>query len=247
MKNNSRQDRIIPIGIVAGICAAIVAVGGGITYWINSQSSTDEKPAIPSTTLPTTPPSPIESPTATLPTTPPSSVESPSPVPSASPISPVSPPSPVPSTPPAVQPIQTNAALYWVRDTGSDFELVPMDVLVRDTKEPEVVLATAFNRLLNGAPETNAFSSIPEGTQLLNIAVEDDGIYLNLSKEFTTGGGSASMISRVGQVVYTATSLESNANVWLYVDGQPLELLGGEGLEVPQPTTRENFLQEFQF
>ena len=170
-----------------------------------------------------------------LPTTPPSPVESLSPV------------SPEPSTPSAAPTIQTNAALYWVRDTGEDFELVPMEVLVRDTKDPEVVLATAFNRLLSGSPETNTFTSIPEGTQLLNIAVEDDGIYLNLSKDFTTGGGSSSMISRVGQVIYTATSLESDAKVWLYVEGEPLELLGGEGLEVPQPTTRDNFIQEFQF
>ena len=189
MKNNSRPDRIIPIGIVAGICAAIVAVGGGITYWINSQPSTDKELAIPSTTLPATSPSPVELPSATLPTTPPSPVESPSPVPSASPAS------PVPSTSPAVEPIQINAAFYWVRDTGSDFELVPMDVIVKDTKEPEVVLEKAFDRLLNGSPDANTFTSIPEGTQLLNIAVKDDGIYLNLSKEFTTGGGSASIIS----------------------------------------------------
>lgn len=236
MKEDLKTNPSIPIGIVAGVCAAVVAVGGGIAFWINSQSSTDEKSTLPPTTLPTTPPpplpSPIESPTVTLPTTPPSPIQS---------------PSPEPSTPSAAQPIQTNAALYWVRDTGEDFELVPMEVLVRDTKDPEVVLATAFNRLLIGSVETDTFSSIPEGTQLLNIAVEDDGIYLNLSKEFTSGGGSASMISRVGQVVYTATSLESNAKVWLYVDGEPLELLGGEGLEVPQPTTRDNFLQEFQF
>lgn len=239
MKEDLKQNRSIPIGIVAGVCAVIVAVGGGITYWINSKPSTEE-PTVTPTTLPSAspPPSPTQSPAVTLPITPPSPIASPSPI---------SPPSPEASTPPAAQPIQTNVALYWVRDTGVDFELVPMEVLVRDTKDPEIVLATAFNRLLTGSPETNTFSSIPEGTKLLNIAVQDDGVHLNLSREFTSGGGSASMMSRVGQVIYTATSLKSDVNVWLYVDGKPLELLGGEGLEIPQPTTRENFIQEFQF
>lgn len=241
MKEDLKQNRSIPIGIVAGVCAVIVAVGGGITFWINSQPSTEE-PTVTPTTLPSTsaspPPLPTPSPAVTVPVTPPSPIASPSPI---------SPPSPEASTPPAAQPIQTNVALYWVRDTAGDLDLVPMEVLVRDTKDPEVVLATAFNRLLTGSPDTNTSSSIPEGTKLLNIAVQDDGVHLNLSREFTSGGGSASMMSRLGQVIYTATSLESDANVWLYVDGEPLELLGGEGLEISQPTTRENFIQEFQF
>lgn len=238
MKEDLRSKRSIPIGMVAGVCAVVVAVGGGITFWISSQSAT-EKTTVNPTTLPTASPlpvpSPMESPTVTLPITPPSPVQSP-----------VSQPSPQPSTSP-VLPIQTNVALYWVRDTGGNFELVPMEVLVQDTQDSEVVLTTAFNRLLTGDPESNTFSSIPPGTKLLNIAVKDDEVHLNLSREFTSGGGSASMISRVGQVVYTATSLQSNAKVWLYVEDEPLELLGGEGLEVPQPTTRENFLKEFQF
>lgn len=238
MKEDLTSKRSIPIGMVAGVCAVVVAVGGGITFWISSQPAT-EKPTVNPTTLPTASPlpvpSPMESPAVTLPVTPPSPSQLP-----------VSQPSPQASTPP-VLPIQTNVALYWVRPTGEDFELVPMEVLVQDTKDSEVVLATAFNRLLTGAPESNTFSSIPQGTKLLNLAVKDDGVYLNLSREFTSGGGSASMISRVGQVIYTATSLQSDAKVWLYVEDEPLELLGGEGLEVPQPTTRENFLQEFQF
>ena len=77
--------------------------------------------------------------------------------------------------------------------------------------------------------------------------VENNGVYIDLSEEFTYGGGSASMIGRLGQVIYTASSLEPDVKVWIFVEGKPLEMLGSEGLEVSQPITRQNFQQEFQF
>jgi len=44
-----------------------------------------------------------------------------------------------------------------------------------------------------------------------------------------------SMSSRVAQVLYTATSLQPNAKVWIDIEGKPLEVLGGEGLLLEQP------------
>ena len=73
----------------------------------------------------------------------------------------------------------------------------------------------------------------------------NNDVYVDLSPEFTQGGGSASMIGRLGQVVYTATTLNPNSQVWLSVGGKLLTVLGGEGLEIPQPITRPIFDQEF--
>jgi spore germination protein GerM len=75
--------------------------------------------------------------------------------------------------------------------------------------------------------------------------VREDGVHINLSKEFTMGGGTASMTARVAQVLYTATSLNPNAQVWLSIEGEPLKTLGGEGLLIEQPLTRKSFEQEF--
>jgi spore germination protein GerM len=80
----------------------------------------------------------------------------------------------------------------------------------------------------------------------LSVQADSNEVYVDLSPQFTTGGGSASMIGRLGQVIYTASSLNPDAKVWISVGGKPLEILGGEGLEVPQPATRKNFEAEFQ-
>ncbi|HHP7244935.1 MAG TPA: GerMN domain-containing protein [Elainellaceae cyanobacterium] len=159
-----------------------------------------------------------------------------------------------PTTPDAIEPspsqpaapsIETTAQIYWLDVAGTRFELVPAPVQLQQAGEPGDVLTTAFETLLNGPSESPTFSAIPDGTELLNLSVESDGVHVNLSDSFTVGGGSASMMGRLGQVIYTATSLEPNSRVWISVEGEPLEVLGGEGLIVDQPITREGFEENF--
>ena len=154
------------------------------------------------------------------------------------------------------QPPQTQAAkpaeekvarAYWLQDTGKGLEPVPNLIALQPDLQPEAALQEAFAQLLTGpkAGDTAIATTIPTGTKLRSLTVKPDGIHVDLSQEFTQGGGSASMTGRVAQVLYTATSLQPDAKVWLSVDGEPLETLGGEGLLLDQPFTRQSFAKDF--
>ena len=157
----------------------------------------------------------------------------------------ITPPSPTTSSSPVQSQAQQKVTIYWLKDTGNKLERVP-ETITTAAQQPDDALETAFTSLLAGPKDaTTVSTTIPQGTKLLGLQMKQDGIHVNLSKEFTNGGGSASMTGRVAQVIYTATTLEPSAQVWIEVEGKPIETLGGEGLELQQPLTRQSFQENF--
>lgn len=152
-----------------------------------------------------------------------------------------------PESPPDLTqaPIEQTVQVYWLQSLDNRFELVPAPVSVSSAGQPEALVKAALEAMLKGSASPEFTSTVPQGTQLRQVEIKPDGVHVDLSQEFTTGGGSASMTGRVGQVIYTATTLDPTAPVWLSVEGEPLEVLGGEGLLLDQPMTRESFDQNF--
>ncbi|MEH2252587.1 GerMN domain-containing protein [Nostoc sp.] len=135
--------------------------------------------------------------------------------------------------------------VYWLRPKEKNVALVPQPVKVASV-QPNQALESAFQSLLAGPPTKGTDSTtIPKGTKLLGLKAENDEVHVNLSEDFTSGGGSTSMMGRIGQVVYTATTLNPKAKVYIDVNGKPLDVLGGEGLELEQPLTRESFQKNY--
>ncbi len=151
--------------------------------------------------------------------------------------------SPTPTPTPAVEE-STEPRIYWLEVEETGFALVPESIEL-PSDDPEATLTDLLTQLFTSTPEAELTSTIPQGTELLGLTVEQDGVYVDLSAEFTAGGGSASMIGRVAQVLYTASSLDPQTSVWFSVEGEPLEVLGGEGLIIDQPMTRKLFTENF--
>ncbi len=84
-------------------------------------------------------------------------------------------------------------------------------------------------------------SAIPEGTVLNGVTVADGVATVDLSAEFTSGGGSLSMMGRLAQVVFTMTAFDDVGGVRFLIDGVPTTVFGGEGIIVNDPSTRADW------
>lgn len=144
----------------------------------------------------------------------------------------------------SIGPRQT-LSLYWLTSADNSIDYVQQERRVRafDTQE---AIRLALEELIAGPRDPHLTTAIPPQTRVLDVRVEGNDIFLNFSPEFTQGGGSTAMMSRIAQVLYTATSQNPGARVWISVEGRALEVLGGEGLILDQPLTRASFVPSFQ-
>lgn len=89
--------------------------------------------------------------------------------------------------------------------------------------------------------ESGGTTTIPEGTEVLHVKRDDATLFVDLSSEFESGGGSLSMQMRVAQVVYTATQFEGITAVRIMIEGEMVDSIGGEGVIVSTPLLRQDF------
>ncbi len=84
-------------------------------------------------------------------------------------------------------------------------------------------------------------TTVPVGTQLNGVEIDEGVATVDLSREFESGGGSLSMLLRVAQVVCTLTQFNEVETVAFKLDGEPTEAIGGEGIIVDPPVDRADF------
>ena len=101
----------------------------------------------------------------------------------------------------------------------------------------------AIKELLVGATDEennrNIISCIPKDTELLDIFIENNTVYLNFNEnfEFNPLGNEGTMV-QIYQFVYTATQFEGIDNVIFLINGQLNETIGAEGAIENMPFSR---------
>jgi germination protein M len=78
-------------------------------------------------------------------------------------------------------------------------------------------------------------TQIPDGTELLGLVVDKGIATVDLTSEYESGGGTASMTMRLAQVVCTLDQFPTVKGVLFQLDGRPVDVLGGEGIVIDHP------------
>lgn len=136
-------------------------------------------------------------------------------------------------------------AVYFSKDAGTSVKTVAVyrQPASKISQDPAELLEFSIQELLQGPTANESdkglYSEIPPGTKLLGINQTSQGLYINLSDTFSSGGGSNSMEQRLEEVLKTVVTLKLPKPVYLQVNGKLLKVLGGEGVMVNEPLSED--------
>ena len=153
-----------------------------------------------------------------------------------------------PATPSPTQTGTTTVRAYFILGSFQDNAgLVPV---LREIPKTQAVGAAAMNELIKGPNDDELggrpamYTNIPDGTRFLGLTIDKGIATMNLSKEFESGGGSASVLGRLAQVVYTLTQFPTVKGVLFQLDGQPVTAFSGAGVILDGPVGRDDYTDQ---
>jgi spore germination protein GerM len=135
---------------------------------------------------------------------------------------------------------QKEVSIFFSHGTSGEMADVTRSLPTELRREP---IRFAVGELLKGPrPEEKKqgfYSEIPAGTQLLGVNRHGSTLNIELSKKFASGGGSTSILQRVEELKRTVYALDRRRQLRVSIEGKPLDILGGEGLEVNDSLKRQ--------
>ena len=132
----------------------------------------------------------------------------------------------------------SQATLYFIQETPTDFNLVPVRRQIEGDPSP----TQALQALLEGPlPDEGLFASVPPSARLLGLEINQGKATANFSSEIIHDfpGGSLMEAYLVEAIVNTLTEFPDIAEVQILVDGRVVESIGGHVL-ILQPLRRKD-------
>ncbi len=137
-----------------------------------------------------------------------------------------------------------SASLFFVR-IDDDGAIVRQEVK-RQVAVSDSPLLDSLAALIKGPSEDELrkklVSLVPQGTKLLSAQVRGSTAFLNFNEAFMYNHyGIEGYAGQLKQVVYTATSFPTVQDVQILIEGEKHDYLGGEGVFIGRPLSRNSF------
>ncbi len=137
-----------------------------------------------------------------------------------------------------------DAGIYFIRVTD-DGKIHPHRV-DRRVSYADSPMTETIKTLISGPTmeELNLglLNLIPKGTELLSARVQNGTAYLNFNESFRFNPmGVEGLLAQLQQIVFSSTEFDTVERVQFLIDGSRREYLGGEGVYIGEPLTRDSF------
>ena len=134
--------------------------------------------------------------------------------------------------------------LYFIRVTD-DGKIHPHQV-ERRISYTDSPMTQTIETLISGPTieELNMglLNLIPKGTELLSARVQNGTAYLNFNEAFRFNPmGVEGFLAQLQQIVFSSTEFDTVERVQILIDGSERAYLGGEGVYIGEPLSRESF------
>jgi spore germination protein GerM len=148
-----------------------------------------------------------------------------------------------PSTAPSAAPTVILRVYFVLGGQPGSEGLVPV---LRELPQTTLTATASVKALFAGpttaeAGDRTIGTAIPSGTRLLGLTVKNSIATVNVSTEFDSGAGTASMQYRLAQVVYTLTQFSTVKSVLFQIEGQTVTVFGSEGIVLAGPVGRSDY------
>ena len=137
-----------------------------------------------------------------------------------------------------VQPVPTEVVevtLYF-----SDSQAMYLVPEKRKIPQTSSLARQAVIELIKGPENSDLYSTIPEGTQINEVYIVDDIVYIDLSEEIFKNhpGGSSGELMTVYSIVNTLTEIPMIKGVQILVEGNEMKSLVGH-IDISMPLLRD--------
>ena len=161
----------------------------------------------------------------------------------------VIPATPVPASVSAVQAssesADSNTIKIFVAQQQSDHEIRLAEQSVHVAKSSSL-LKQSLEALI-AFHNDNYLNLVPYNTRVRKVWIKNDVAYIDFSEEFNYNSyGITGYQIQIYQVVYTATQFPQVRAVYFYMNGKPMDYLGGDGVIIHNPVYPNSSLPSFK-